>query len=63
MEGLFNLPEILISLVAGAVCDLLFADPGKRKWSFVSAATILSAVDAGLTWTALETSEPSQRLA
>src|SRR5262245_19857864 len=41
MEGLFNLPEILIALVAGGVCGLLFADPNKRKWSFVSAAIIL----------------------
>jgi len=42
MDGLFNLPEILIALVAGGVCGLLFADPDKRKWSFISAAIILS---------------------
>src|SRR6187397_1237361 len=42
MDGLFNLPEILITLVGGGVCGLLFADPAKRKWSFISAVIILS---------------------
>jgi hypothetical protein len=40
MDGLFNLPDVLIVVVAGGVCGLLFADPDKRKWALILAVLV-----------------------
>jgi hypothetical protein len=44
MDGLFNLPDVLIVVVAGGVCGLLFADPDKRKWSLILAVLVVTIV-------------------